>query len=306
MLAVCIKGGWLRYTQADIGGHSFKINCIDSLPLPSELSPPELGSPGLRGLLHDVFEQVADALEKPDREVFVSLDPEWIDCTLLKSDAVLDEATKESYLRWILAQRWGTLWNESAVFFQAVPNGDEGEELTVACTTTENLVESVRSSIDSIGYVPSWLESTSLSVYRTVKASDDGRHSKAIVAVARETILDAQFIDRGRLRSFGVLNVRSGKVKGVSLQGDADFADRCIEEWNSYLNDSDKSPNLRIVLTGEFTKPRFSALKGNEAGDGVTDVIDPFPRTDISGMGSSRRKGSPFVELLGLIQRRAG
>ena len=305
MLVVCIKGGWLRYAQADVSGRGFEINCLGSLSLPPERSPPKLKSSDLEGQLQKAFKRVADVLEKPDREVFVSMDREWIDCTLLRSDAIFDEATKESYLRWILAERWGTLWNTSAVFFQTVPNGGGEEELTVACTTTEHVIEGVKSAINGVGCVPAWLEPNSLSIYRTVMASDDGKHSKTIVAAARETVLDVQFIDRVRLRSFGTLSLRSGKVKCVSVQGDGDFAERCVEEWNGYLDDSDKSPDLRVVLTGEFSRQRFRAIKGDKSGDGVTVVIDPFPRADISADGSLHKKGSPFVELLGLIQRRA-
>lgn len=294
----------MRYAQTDFSDASFEINRLGSLALPPDLSPSRFESSDLKGHLRRVFERVTDTLEKPDREVFVSLDREWIDCTLLRSDATLDEATRESYLRWVLAERLGTLWSTSVAFFQAIPDGDGKEELTFACIAAESLVEGLKSAINSAGCIPTWLEPSSLSIHRTVIASDNGEHSKTIVATGGDSILDAQFIDRGRLRSLGTLSVRSGKASCNSVQGDRGFADGCIEEWNSYLEDSSESPDLRVVLTGEFSRQRFRALKGDKSGDGTTVVSDPFPGADISGDGSSGKMGSPFVELLGLIQRR--
>lgn len=305
MLGISIKNGRVRYAQADIEDRSFILNQLDDLPLPSGLESPDLRSSDLAIQFQDLFEHITESLSVSDREVFLSLGSEWVECQLMGVDSGLSLDEKEAYMNWILRERQGVLWEDTAAFYQDIGDAQRTPGWVVACVTSKDVIECIRSAIDRVGAVPVWMEPGVLSALRVMVDADDGVTSKTMALEPAGKGFRAQFLSRGRLRAIGKIGLRSGQFGEKITQGDSGFVAHCLSDLNRFLAGDELDLDLRVFLTGEFSQRHLRMFRQKVSGQDVVHILNPFSqmkkgKTDLPPC----TRGSWFVEVLGLMHRR--
>ncbi|MEE9166057.1 MAG: hypothetical protein V3U24_01125 [Candidatus Neomarinimicrobiota bacterium] len=303
MLAVGIKDDWVRYAQADIEDQSLVLNLLDGHPLPAELKSFDQGSPEMAGEFQKLFQGIVSSSSVPDRDVYVSLGEEWIECLLLEADGRLTDEGKEGYLNWILKQRLGTLWDDTVAFFQDEGNGGNKSPQVLSCLALRGLIEVIKSAVNATGGRPRWMESSVQSIGRVVAKMDPGPSVSAVVMEPHAGGYGVQFYDRGQLRSLAELRLQSGKFRDRYVKGDSAFAKQCLSNLNHLVHGGGSEPvmDFHLFLVGEFSDKQLEILLPDDYSDSVT-LVHPF-----SHMRTGKIKlpdtpqGSWFVHVLGLL-----
>jgi len=307
MLAICIKNDWIRYAQADIDNQSFILNQLEQRPLPPELRSCDLRSPELAVQLQKLFQEIIDSRSIPDREVFISLGYDWVDCHLLDVDRRLSVVENETYLKWVFEQRQGILWEDTVVFFQETTNGDDNTTQVLTITAMKNVIESIKIALDNSGTVPVWMEPSVQSIMRVVTKTTDEFTARSMTIEPSGEIFRAQFHTKDQLKAMAEIKLRSGKFSSKFVKGDAAFVDGCLSDLNAFLKNNYLKLNLQVFLIGEFSEKYLKVLRQKNGQQELITIVNPF-----SGMENSRvelppvTRGSWFVEIVGLMQRRLG
>ena len=246
MLAICLKNGWIRYTQIDIKNRLFVLNRLEQNPLSTELKICDLSSPELALQFHNLFQRVVDSLSIPEHEVFLSLGSEWVDCFLLEIDRLFSSEESEDYLNWVFEQRQGILWKDTITFFQKIESEGSGTIQVWICLAMRYVIESIKEALRKLSIDPVWIEPNVQSIMRVVTNAVDISTLNSMVLESSGDTFRAQFQKRNRLKALANIKLRSGKLTPVFVRGDAVFVDQCISDFNRF--------NLSLILISIFTQ----------------------------------------------------
>lgn len=283
MIALSIKEDQLLYALFSGAGKRIELTNIGILPFISQD-------------VSTVIASLAEEIPVEGEDIFLTLDKNFIQCSLVVIETALEQSEIKHFLNWQMEQKYGTLWPEMKAFYQEVR--EDGDALTVAsCIVRERTLNAIKSAVKKLNSFPVWLEPDSFALSRVLSELDDGHYASVALFEPYGNLFRAIFHDKGQLAAIAEFGISEETLQLEAVTGDSVFVSNFIDEFDQFILGEKQDLDVHMFVTGAL--PTWASKIIPEPAQVAITHVRPFEDKD--NAGNFAGDGS-FSSILGLLQ----